>query len=113
MKPSEILHAAGDLLEQPGAWIQHSSARTAHRVNTVPFYKDAVCWCALGALSKVTDGWSHENLQGTDPCFIVEFLEKVVNVNYIPSWNDRLGQTQEEVVAAFRKAEQLALEAGQ
>lgn len=108
MKASELLRAAGDLLEQPGAWTQGFYARDAKFQQVPPENENAVCWCALGAIEKI-GGFGSE----FGPA--ARFIRKAIRFGYreaytVVEWNDVDDRTQIEVVNVFRKAEQLALE---
>lgn len=108
MKPSEILHAAADLLEKPGTWTQKSDARDEHGAEIRVLNPKATCWCAFGAIMKVSD-----NPYGGIDTQVAYFLRQAIGMWSITSWNDNAGRTQKEVVAAFRKAEQLAKDENQ
>lgn len=108
MKPSQILHVAGDVLEQPGAWTQGYYARNKKGISTSYVDGDAVCWCAAGMLLKMggMDGIAEA----------VDYLCRVAGVigtGSLADWNDKPERTQEEIIAAFRQAEQLAKDEGQ
>jgi hypothetical protein len=78
------------------------------------------CFCASGAISKVTVGYQNEgdgDIPEQDPEFrsTIAALGKVVNCNHayeIARWNDAPGRTKAQVIDAFNKAIELA-EAGQ
>ena len=98
--PSTVLRAAADLLAKPGAWTQGALARGATRRPTMALSKRAVCWCAKGAMAAVS--WYGETY------FAALGALEVVAGDSIVDWNDTPGRTQEEVVAAFHKAADLA-----
>lgn len=56
MTPSEALAAAADLIEKPGAWTQWTLAKRADGSHCAPRNRNAVCWCAAGAISCVATG---------------------------------------------------------
>lgn len=103
MRTSELLHKAGDLLEKPGAWTRSVYARDKLGGSIWPTDKAATCWCALGAIIKFGDGYGRVEA--------VEYLQSVLHSRDIAHWNDVSGRTKEEIVAVFRQAEQLALDA--
>lgn len=107
MKASEILHAVGDLLEQPGAWTQGAFARDidGHVVRSCD--ADAVCWCAFGAFGPVSPNGLNSLYEEAGT-----FLREAIGRRSITQWNDDPNQTQENVVETFRKAEDLAKAAG-
>jgi len=105
---SEVLDRAADLLTPEGAWTQGLFARD---VTGYPlpagFDAGAVCWCAVGAIEKVTGEECLEDL----PVLAAQQLESVLPTA-IPPWNDAPERTQEEVVAKLREAAALAREQG-
>lgn len=112
MKASEALRAAGDILAQPGAWIQRCSARMADGTQVAVYDDRAVHWCALGALGKVTYQNANSDWGCCDAMRAFDLLRAATGADFTAGWNDRPGRTQEEVVATFRKAEQMAKERG-
>ncbi len=96
MTAPEVLEAAADLLEKPGAWTQGAHARNAAGAPMlVGSRPDAVCWCALGALDRMAptnDLWDAT----------VQAMKEVVG--HVADFNDATGRTQAEVVAALRQA---------
>lgn len=102
--PAEVLEAAADLLENPGAWTQGAHARNAAGAPMLLGSRlDAVCWCALGALDRVSPTnalWDAS----------VQALKGVVG--HIPGFNDAANRTQAEVVAALREAARQASRRG-
>ena len=55
MKTSEILIAARGLIADPARWTRKAYARSQEGVNVFPLGPEAVCYCALGALEKVSN----------------------------------------------------------
>lgn len=108
MKASEILHAAGDLLEPPGAWTRYHWACDANGEPVDSRSSEAVSWCAIGAIRKINGAFDSNSLY-----FLRRAVFAYTSYNFsISGWNDR-ACTQQEVVTAFRKAEQLAKDAGE
>lgn len=97
----EILNAAADLIEPAGRWTRKALARNARGTAVDPRKSTAVCWCAAGAIQRVVAG-DRDQLQ--------RLLAVVRSVTDFPVqlWNDGLGRTQAEVVAALREAARLA-----
>jgi hypothetical protein len=89
----EVLIAARDRIAKPGAWIQHTYARDAAGTPVAYNSKDAVCYCALGAIYA----------DGVVPG-VGSALRMVTDEDGVDLWNDAPGRTQEEVVAAFDRA---------
>ena len=67
----------------------------------------AVCWCALGALHRVAQ------ITKSSPITARVKLSEVIGGNHVANWNDAQTRTQAEVVAALRKASELAKAEGQ
>jgi hypothetical protein len=124
LKPSEVLDRAADLIEPEGAWTQFIAAAEAPLADPddVPTDEDGDiiepdetapemrCWCATGAI------WKAANL-GPFPAApmaeaATDFVRQVVGYS-VTSWNDAPERTQAEVVAALRKAADLARADGQ
>lgn len=47
--------AAADLIRDPARWATGMSARNARGEPRGPYESDAVCWCAYGAIHRVTN----------------------------------------------------------
>jgi hypothetical protein len=99
----EVLNAAADLLDKPGAWTQGNSGRDAHGAEVPWNDPDAVCWCAFGAVWKSQGRMTVQNTPAED------ILERIVGWD-ITAWNDSPDRTQAEVVSALRAASRLATE---
>lgn len=106
LKPSEILAKAADLIEPEGAWTQGALARTANDNVIGPLCDPAVCWCANGSLLR--SGASDFVFQTAE----YRFMQAATGVGegFISDWNDAPDRTQAEVVAALRRAADLARE---
>jgi hypothetical protein len=96
----DVLLKAVDRLERDG-WLQQPS-------DAGPFWSgdDEGPCCAAQAIVAAAgpdEDWNH-------PAYA--FFARFVGVEWIHDWNDTEGRTQAEVVAALRKAADLALEAG-
>lgn len=92
MNTLETLKAARELISDPKRWTQKTSARDSKGRPTFADEEEAVCWCAIGALS-------HVNREKLITCCGV--LESVMPVG-IATFND--SHTHEEVLALFDKA---------
>ena len=112
--PADILNAAADLLEKPGAWTQGTEARDQDGRSLVWGTDErAKCWCVVGALEwasgrgrAATERAKALYAQSTG--IMMECLGAA-----IPDWNDAPDRTQAEVVAALRKAATLSGEPSQ
>jgi len=102
MKVSEALERCADILEERGAWIQHSTALNRRGEEADPCSGLAARWCAIGAINRVC---------GRDPTTdvnkgCVAAMREVIGkrAKWVQHWNDAPSRTQEEVVEAFRTA---------
>ena len=104
---AEVLRAAADLVEPEGAWTRGVYARGKDGQQVDPQSRRATCWCGVGAIIRA-GGW--------DSVFRAEKFLRVAaryrSQDALPHWQDRKGRTQADVVAALRKAADLA-EAGE
>jgi hypothetical protein len=96
----EVLLAAADRLEKPGAWIQGAFARDASGFIASYNSPMAVSWCAIGALKLGCGSVSFVE--------VAVLLTRVIRGRQIRKWNDAECRTQAEVVAALRKAAEIA-----
>ena len=99
-----VLERAAELVEQ--GWTQGFVARTASGNECDSYHSQACVWCAIGALERSlyeTGGRSffdaHHKLQIASG-----------DRGMLSEWNDAPERTQAEVVAAFRRAIELAKE---
>lgn len=89
----EIFSKAADLVEQPGAWVQGVSSLSKTGRIVGPNNKHAVCWCAMGAIARVTKGHGSKRA--------IQELTYDVSSS-VSFWNDNPAQTQANVVAHLR-----------
>jgi hypothetical protein len=108
-KPSEILSAAADLIEQPGRWTQGAFARTQHKIATEALDESAVCFCASGAIYRASGKRTSTALRTIDAASEVARRHGASN---IADFNDT-ASTALEVSGLLRKAAQKAREQGQ
>lgn len=100
MTTADDLRAARNLIERPEAWTKGVVARDTFGSPITPDSSDAVCWCAYGALAKVTRSASPDYDAAT------AMLRKVVRADTVSGFNDT--HTHAEVLAAFDRAIALA-----
>lgn len=98
---SEVLEKAADLIEPEGAWTTGIFARDKRGTPVTVRAPEAVCWCAYGAMLKVTD--YAESARVAADYFSAMFATG------IDEFND--GHKQAEVVSALRAAASKAREA--
>lgn len=100
--PTEVLEAAADLLERPGAWTQGGFAHDRDGKEVAWDSSEAVCWCARGAIAFVAREYRAEVLDA-----IWDGAAKAMGFRSygdIECWNDVPDRTQAEVVDALRQA---------
>lgn len=99
--PTEVLEAAADLLEKPGAWTTGVFARDAagHQVGL----RDdrATCFCLAGAIEKAAQNGTFAFREAFD---IMDAMARRAGFRHVAAWNDAPGRTQAEVVATLRQA---------
>lgn len=99
----KLLQDARNLISKPENWTQDDFAKTADGSGTYSCSDEAVCWCSLGALIKVSP--PDENNQTKKPAKLA--LRKAMG-GAIAIFND--AHTHAEVIAAWDKAIELAKE---
>jgi len=109
--PAEVLEAAADLLEKPGAWTQNEFARDAVGRVVYPTSTLATCWCVRGAIAAVNEE-EDDHAANTRNWKAAAKLLGFHDVHDIEQWNDTPGRTQAEVVAALREAARQASRRG-
>ncbi|MFA7295681.1 MAG: hypothetical protein WC211_00675 [Dehalococcoidia bacterium] len=106
LSAAQILRAAAEIVERPGAWIQGVAARDVDGV-CVGLVRDirtlGVCFCAQGAMWAVTGdaeaaGDAEEALRKAIPA------STPGGYRSIALWNDTPGRTADEVATAMRRA---------
>ncbi|WP_374387179.1 hypothetical protein [Brevundimonas sp.] len=97
----EILNAAADLLEKPGAWTQGTSYAGPNGEWRNGGEPDVTCRCTVGAINEICR-W---NFDAAIPVFQV--FETHIGQD-TAKWNDNAYRTQAEVVAALRQAAEKA-----
>jgi hypothetical protein len=101
MKESEYLDAIADKVEPPGAWTQGTFARNAKGQETQTQSDDAVSWCWYGA--------RHALAPPADQFIDVgRYMNKALSGRDVMEFNDNSNTTQAMVVAATRRAADLA-----
>lgn len=93
MKPSDYIKKG---------WTQGSLARNSKGMLRSPDDPDAICWCMIGAICKVT----------TNNAEVMRFLQCTHNAlkkrgipSAIAAYNDTVGRTKEEVIEVLEEAE--------
>jgi len=106
MTTLEILRAARELISDPAKWTQGAYARSSKGEEL--YYgnnPEAVCWCAYGALEKVSGQKTFSEVPGNK-----QLEESCPNTNdndlSVPAINDRLGHA--AVLALYDRAIALA-----
>lgn len=89
------------MVEPDGCWITGSLAHDEAGDSIMPENERAICWCMRGAIERVVGG----DLDEDSPLWAAVMR---ATSGHPESWNDTDGRTQAEVVAALRKAADLA-----
>lgn len=94
MTPVEILKAARELIAKPERWTRGCGARDASGEDVEARSDAAICWCAIGAIVRVSDD---------NPVPAEMLLRRVLpDGGFISSFND--SHDHAEVVALFDRA---------
>jgi hypothetical protein len=93
-KMKRVLLDAANLLEK-GAWTQGTLARSKYGAPIDVVSDNAVCYCMIGALYKVSNN--------RPPVLIFDAIRSALSIKDIAMWNDGKNRKQEEVVQALRK----------
>lgn len=98
MDALSVLRGARALIATPDKWTQGAYARDAEGGERLPMDDHAVCWCAFGAISRVSENdWSNP----TDYQAIHFEFSRFVGDSSLVYWNDLAGRTHAEVLDAF------------
>lgn len=89
------LRAAKALIDTPEKWTRRAYAKTSQGVACLFSDEAAQCFCALGAIFRVTPSLDRE-------VAAVDAIKRAMGVNYIPSFNDY--HSHAEVMEAFDRA---------
>lgn len=103
---ADVLDAAADLLEKPGAWTQGASARDRSGNPVLPSSEAAICFCAWGAIAKASGDFTAEDRRPLR--MLTKPWGKPSTPDVIGAWNDAPGRTQKQVVAKLRFSAALA-----
>lgn len=97
MTPLETLKAARDLISDPARWTQGRLARTKYQNACEPQSKYAECFCAWGAVAKVSGGIENPEVDKV----LQDICSKYAGM-YVAAFNDT--HTHAEVLALFDAA---------
>lgn len=93
--PADVLNAAADLLEKPGAWTQGAWKRGKSGREVRIYSPFAVSFSVLGAIDHVGGGFNSA----------IHALKHLIGWDiHLQDWNDQSERTQAEVVAKLREA---------
>lgn len=106
MSIKDLLRRAKALISEPGKWTQNADGRTVAGKEVHPKDYNAVCWCIVGAIDRVSTSLSdkdkavwaflHVSLPYHEP--------RTLNQSHISLWNDVKERTHDEVMKAFDEA---------
>lgn len=95
---SEILRAAADLIDK--GWTQGAYARNATGASVGPHDTDAVCFCALGAISRAVGTERYDAVMAK----IVARSALRVEIGNVVPFNDKKATCAADVSGAMRRA---------
>ena len=95
-----VVLAVADLLEKPGSWTQGAAARNAAGRPVHVIDEDAVCWCLIGALRRITGDVAIENRVAAKMGLP---LPTIGSTHPLATFNDHPDRTQSEVVETIRR----------
>ena len=100
-----VLSKARDIIATKG-WIQGSLAKDNEGRNVSPLCKDAVGYCAMGAIEKASYDFGKYFGDGELMTCVVseQFFDSLDEDGSISSWNDKKGRKKEDVIRIFRYA---------
>jgi hypothetical protein len=94
----QILTKARDLIEKKG-WTQNSNARNKNGKEVLEHNRNAVCFCASGAIWRAGGRCWNQEIDDAE-----EILISCIRNQEIVEWNDQEGRTKKQVLAAFDRA---------
>lgn len=108
MITKQILEKAKSFLEK--GWTRCAYARSENLLNVAPDSPQAVCWCALGAIEAA---YLILDVRISYKFKAANLLAEAINLGReykatIPSWNDCICSSKEEMLHTFDKAIELA-----
>ncbi len=92
MSTMDALIALKTLLAEPPSWTKGKSARNAEGNRTEPTRDDAVCWCLLGAIYRIT------NYDCNLFIVINNIMRGLVNNTAITAYNDNPTTTHADIL---------------
>lgn len=104
MKNRDLILAAADLIEGEGRWTQGYTARNEYGQPVSNGHMEAVCWCAIGALRRVS---GEENLENIVAVKLGLNCSPIGKPHPLAAFNDAENRSQSEVVSALRRAAEL------
>lgn len=93
----KLLQDARNLISKPENWTQADFAKKVDGSGTYSHSDDAVCWCSLGALTKVSPPVEDSQTKKHAKLLLRKTMNKPITI-----FND--SHTHEEVLAAWDKA---------
>jgi len=108
MTPKSILKDMRNLLEAPERWTQGEYARDEKGDYICSRSSRAVCWCLMGAVSKVTGSEKapDESVAVYETYNLLDSLANKHGEASTADWNDSKGRTHSEVLAFLDEAMQ-------
>ncbi len=102
---ADILRKAKALIDAPEKWTKGAFCRSAAGKAVSTFSRDAVCFCAVGAIARLEVTGVITDVRASRA---EEALRDAIHATAVSHWNDAPERTHAEVMAAFDKAIALA-----
>jgi len=91
-----ILNRADKLLNSKQDWTKHTLARDQQGDKCSPHNNDATCWCIVGAIKR--------SLPGNNTLPASKYLEELLGIKFLGTWNDHPDRTFQEIKGLLRRA---------
>jgi hypothetical protein len=105
--PLETLTLAQDLIRDPRKWTKGYFARNERGTMVEANSQNATCWCAVGAVLKVSNYSPYLGLSNNK---VIRLLSQASNDVIVPHFNDNPDVTHGDIMAMFNRAKGLARE---
>lgn len=104
MDALHVLISGRTLISDPANWTRGSSARGALGQSTGALNDVAVCWCTLGAIEKVCNGWDNTTSGANEAYKVLQGVlsDRGEESSQLSTYNDN--NSHEEVLALWDAA---------
>lgn len=104
MSTLETLIAARELLSDEKRWTRGVYARDADGDGRAAASPNAVCWCSMGAVGKITNHPSPGHFDSINRLLLIALRELGFTHRSIGAFNDDLATSHADVLAVFDRA---------